>query len=100
MQGSRKPRERGRGFLFKTGEGENKQQPLERGCKHCNEVTPVKSTPESILLPTSREGPPRHGKAKDVTDQYGLQQPDEMKCDWNPNSSKVQLGGLMKLEQA
>lgn len=55
IQGSGKPQERGRGFLLKIGEGKDKLQPQEGGCKHCNEVTPIKSTPESILLPTFRE---------------------------------------------
>lgn len=56
VQGSGKPRERGRGFRLKTGEGRDERQSKEGGCKHCNEVTTVKLTPESILVPTSREG--------------------------------------------
>lgn len=54
-QGSRKPQERGRGRLFEIGEGQDEMQSKEGGCKCCNEVINVKSTPESILLPTSRE---------------------------------------------
>lgn len=56
---------RGRGFK----EGRDERQSKEEGCKHCNEVTTVKSTPESILLPTSREEHPKHGRSRDLTDQ-------------------------------
>lgn len=84
VQGSGKPQGRRRGFRLKTGEGRDESQSKEGGCKHCNEVTTVKLTPESILLPTSREGHPRHGRTGDKTDQYGLQKADKTKYDWNP----------------
>lgn len=58
VQGSGKPQERGWGFCLKIGEGRDERQSDEGGCKHCNEVTNVKLTPESILMPTSREGRP------------------------------------------
>lgn len=77
MQGSGKPQERGRGFRLKTGEGRDESQSKEGGCKRCNEVTTVKLTPESILVPTSREGHPRHGRTGDTTDQYGLPKADK-----------------------
>lgn len=47
-------------------------QSKERGRKCCNTVTPVKSTPSSILLPTSREEPPRHGRTGDLAEQCYL----------------------------
>lgn len=84
VQGSGKPQERGRGFRLKTGEGRDARQSKEGGCKHCNGVTTVKLTPESILIPTSREDRPRHGKTGDLIDQYGLLKAGETKYDRNP----------------
>lgn len=84
VQGSGKPQERGRGFRLKIGEGRDESQSKEGGCKHCNEVSTVKLTHKSILLPTSREGHPRHGRTGDRTDLYGLPKADKAKYDRNP----------------
>lgn len=71
VQGLKKPQVRGRGL--KIGEGRDKRQSEEEEkCKHCKEVTAVKSTPESILLPTFKEGQAQHGRSGAQTDQYGL----------------------------
>lgn len=78
-EGTGKPQVRGRGFCLKTGEGLDKRQSKKGGCKHCSDLINVKLTPESILLPTSREEQPRHGRTGDLTDQYGLPKADEIK---------------------
>ena len=83
VQGSGKPQGGLRGFLLKIGEGGDERQSEEGECKHCNDVTPVKLTPESILLPISREQPPWHGRIGDLTDQCGLLKA-KMKYGWNP----------------
>lgn len=84
VQGSGKPQDRGRAFLFKIGEGKDGRQPVEGMCKHRNEVTTVKLTPKSILTQTSREGQPRHGRTGELTDQYGLPMSDKTIFEWNP----------------
>lgn len=78
-QGLGKPQERGRGFRFKIGDGKDEWQSNGGVRKHCNEVTNVKLTHESILMPTSREGQAWHGRIVDLTEQFG-----HSKYEWNP----------------
>lgn len=78
---------RGRGFRLKTGEGLDERQSKKEGCKHCSDLINVKLTLESILLPTSREEQPRHGRTGDLTDQYGLPKADKTNDDWYPINS-------------
>lgn len=89
---------RGGGCCLKTGEGLDERQSKKRGCKHCSDLINVKLTPESILLPTSREEQPRHGRTGDLTDQYGLPKADETNYDWYPISStwREMVGDFLK----
>lgn len=61
-----------RGGDLIIGEGRVERQSKERGCKRCKEVASVKSTFESILHPTFRDGREQHGRSRVQPDQYGL----------------------------
>lgn len=82
VQGLKKPQVRGRGL--KIGEGREKRQSEEEGYVHCKEVTAVKSTLESILLPTFKEGQAQHGRSRVQKDQYGLLK--AVNVGWSPIS--------------